>query len=174
MLERLERMAPAMLAKEASEFWSGLVQFWEGNDLTVGDDYQSDSRAPVGALPGESVHLHTYVVVKRRLPCPGGGGQCVEVWMRSQADADDIERVTRRFVSELGFPEQQVTATLGEMAGSTEVTLVTEPGRLVPHRLTRTRAVRVAPAADAPKDAKPVDRRDESTWTFRYSAVPAR
>jgi hypothetical protein len=62
---------------------------------------------------------------------------------------------------------------LGEMSGTTEV-VVTEPVRLVPHRLQKIRTIRVAPAPGAPKDAKPVDGRDESVWTFTYPVVPVR
>lgn len=71
----------------------------------------------------------------------------------------------------LGLPEPQLAA-IGEMSGTTEVVLVTEPVRPVPHRLQKMRTIRVAPAPRAPKDAKPVDVRDESVWAFTYPAVP--
>ncbi len=172
MLERLEKMAPALLAKEGSETWSMLVQFWHGNDLDVGEDYQSDSEMPVAVVPGEKVRLRARIRVERRLACASGGGSCVEARMRSEPDPQDVARVMKRIVGELGLPAAQLQQVLGEMAAVTEVVLVTEPARLIPHRLEKTRTVRVAPGLGAPKGVSPVEGRDTSVWTFTYPAAP--
>jgi hypothetical protein len=168
-LQRLEKMLPTLLTKEANETWSMLVQFWHGNDLEVGTDYESDSEVPVTVLPGETLRLHATIRVERRLACPGGAGACVEVRMRSRPDAGDVERVAKRLVRELGGPVAQIEQMLGEMSTTTEVILVTDPARLVPHRLEKIRTMTVRPGAGAPPDATPMSGRDATVWTFHYA-----
>ncbi len=169
MIGRLAQLAPSLFAKEASEQWNVLVQFWDGKDLDVGEDYEVDSRVPVPVFPGESIRVLARIRVVRRLPCPGGGA-CVEARMRSEPDAKDVERLARRLFAELKVPEQ-ASATLGEMSAVTDFTLVTEPARLVPHRLEKVRTTRIAPAPGAAADARPAEGRDESVWSFTYPAA---
>lgn len=170
MLDKLQQLAPAMLTKDASELWAVLVQLWDGKDLDVGEDYEMDSRLPVTVLPGETVRVVTRLRVERRLTCPGGGS-CVEVGMRSEPDAKDVERVAKRLFAELSVPAQ-ATAMLGEMSAVTEVALVTEPARLVPHRMAKVRKMRVASAPGAAPQP-PAEGRDASVYTFTYVAAAA-
>lgn len=170
-LARLEKMAPAAFTKDASETWSLLVQFWSGSDLEVGEDYQSDSVVPVPALPGETVRIKTALRVRRRLPCPGGAGACVEAWMRSEPDPQDVTRLAKRLVEELGVPLGQLDQALGEMSAVNEAVLVTDPARLLPYRLEKTRTMTVAPSQRAPQEAKAISGRDTTVWTFTYPAA---
>jgi hypothetical protein len=169
-LARLEKLAPAAFIKDASETWSLLVQFWSGNDLEVGEDYLSDSVVPVPAVPGETVRIQTAVRVRRRLPCPGGAGACVEAWMRNEPDPQDVTRLAKRLVEELGVPLGKLDQALGELSAVNEAVLITDPARLLPYRLEKTRTVTVAPGPEAPQEAKPVTGRDTTVWTFTYPA----
>jgi len=167
-------MAPAFIAKDASETWSLLVQFWRGQNLDVGEDYLSDSEVPVPALPGEKVRMHTTIRVERGLPCPNGGGTCVEARMRSTPDPQDVARMAKRLVGDLGLPVAQVEQAVGEMSADMEAVLVAEPGRLVPHRLEKTRMMSVRPGPGAPEDAKPIEGKDVTVWIFTYAAAAPR
>jgi hypothetical protein len=55
-----------------------------------------------------------------------------------------------------------------------DAVLVTEPGRLVPHRLEKTRTIRLAPAPGYPEGAKPVEGKDVTVWTFTYAGTVPR
>jgi hypothetical protein len=170
---RLEKMAPAALTKDASETWAMLVQFWNGESLDVGEDYESDSTVPVAVVPGERVRLLARIKVQRRLPCPGARGACVEVTMRSQPDAEDVARILRRLLGELTAGSAQLAqlvGALGEASAATEYALVTDPATLIPYRLTKVRTITVAAASGPPAGtaAATTQRRDETTWTFSY------
>lgn len=171
-LERLEQLAPAMLTKEASELWAMLVELWDGKVLDVGDEYEIESRVPVAVLPGEAVRVVARVRVERRLACPGGGS-CVEARMRSEPDGKDLERMAKRLFAELKLPAQ-VSAMLGELSAVTEIVLVTEPARLVPHRLEKVRTMRSARSAGSPAEAAAGERRDATVYTFTYAAAASR
>jgi hypothetical protein len=173
-LERLEKMAPAMMTKEARETWSMLVEFWNGQEYELDEANELDGASPILALPGEQIRIVTRFQIDRRLPCPGRGGGCVQVRLRSQPDAKDVERVTKRFIAELGLPEAQVSSLMGEMAMTTDVVVVTDPTNLVPYRFEKTRTTRISPGPNAPADAKPMEGRDVSVWTFTYGSRKAK
>jgi hypothetical protein len=176
MVGRIEKMAPALLTKDVSETWSLLVQVWNGQSFDVGERYENDSEVPVPALSGEKVRIHGEFEVARRLPCPGGKGSCVEARMRSVPDPEDVARIVKRFIGELGLPAEQANQMLGDMSAVNEAVLVTDPARLVPYRLEKSSTTTVRPGAGAGKDAKPLTGKDTTVYVFTYgkAAAPSR
>lgn len=163
--QQLLRIAPAALQKEAQDAWGALVGVWAGNDLEIGADYVMEGEAPVAVLPGERVRIDTRLRAERRLDCPGTGRPgCLELRLRSVPNAEDTDRIVNTIIAKLGvasFP-----ASLSDLSMITEVSLVTESDRLLPHRLEVKRTTR-ATVANGEKRLQG-ERVDTTTWTYRY------
>jgi hypothetical protein len=164
--QQLLQIAPATFEKEARDGWGALVGVWAGNDLEIGADYVMEGEAPVAVLPGERVRIDTRLRAERRLDCPGTGRPgCLELRLRSVPSAEDTDRIINAIIAKLGvtnFP-----ASLSDLSMVTEVSLVTEPDRLLPHRLEVKRTTKAA-VANGEKRLHG-ERVDTATWTYRYS-----
>ncbi|GAO01405.1 hypothetical protein [Anaeromyxobacter sp. PSR-1] len=158
----LMRIAPAAMQKDFSETWSMLVAFWSGGSLEPGATYELKADAPVAVLPGERIRMETRYSLRRVLDCPGAKGRrCVELWFRSAPEPKDVERISRAMFEKLKVGG--ATAGMGPPSVIAEAVLITEPDRLVPHRLEVTRSTKVATP-----DGTVHERVDSSTWTYRY------
>ena len=91
--------------------------------------------------------------------------RCVELKLRSQAD----RRSLAKLVAALGGQTGAKAETASLLGGVEEITLVTEPDRLIPHRLVVTKTVELRPSAADPQPRSQVDR---TTWTYDYPASP--
>jgi hypothetical protein len=163
--QQLLQVAPAAFQKDARDTWGALVGVWAGNDLEIGADYVMEGEAPVAVLPGERVRIDARLRAERRLDCPGTGRPgCLELHLRSVPNAEDTDRIVKAFIAKLGVTN--LPAGLRDLSMVTEVSLVTEPDRLVPHRLEVKRTARAA-ATNGVKQLHG-ERVDTTTWTYRY------
>lgn len=163
-MQEVRALAPTILEKGVRESWAMLVGFWAGNDLELGQDYESDSVVPVPAVPGATLRLKVDVRAVRRAACPGRPDRwCVELWMRSRPDPEDAIRLVNALVERVGAAQ---AGAVGDLTTVTEVTLLTEPSTLTPHRLE----IRKSSGMTAPDGIRKISRVDSQTWTYAYPA----
>ncbi len=164
-MQKVRALAPAILEKGVRESWAMLVGFWAGNDLELGQAYESDSVVPVPAVPGATLRLKVDVRAVRRAACPGRPDRaCVELWMRSRPDPEDASRLVHALAERVGAAQ---AGAAGDLTTVTEVTLLTEPSTLTPHRLE----IRKSSEMTAPDGIRKISRVDSQIWTYAYPAA---
>jgi hypothetical protein len=166
-LVRVDGPAPALLKAGTVHAWQVLVQIWIGHELQVGKEYEVTNEGPVPVIPGGKMKRTIRFRAERLLDCPGTPGvRCVELKFHNQADRHSLARLTAALLAQSG---KKVDASLTDaLGGIEEATLVTEPGSLIPHRLTITKTLDFRPTKDEPDGRSQVDR---TTWTYDYPAA---
>ena len=94
------------------------------------------------------------------------GAKCVELKLRSEPDRRSLAKLAAALTAQSGTKVDLKSTDL--LSGVEEATLVTEPARLIPHRLAVTKIVDLRPSPDDPQGRSQVDR---TTWTYDYPAA---
>jgi hypothetical protein len=166
-LVRVDGPAPALLKAGTAHAWQLLVQSWAGVEVQLGKEYEVTNEGPVPVIAGGKLKRTLRFRAERFLDCPGAPGvRCVELKFHHQPDRRSLAKLTARLLVEPGAKADGALAD--DLSGAAEATLVTEPDRLIPHRLTVTKTVEFRPTKDDPEGRSQVDR---ATWTFDYPAA---
>jgi hypothetical protein len=166
-IAKVLELLPASLEKDARENWGMLVGTWAGNDLAVGETYESESKVAVPAVPEAKIRIRLSARAVRVAECPGRNGRrCVELWMRSEPDANDVRRVVTALMERFEAPREAIQGALSQLDVVMEATILSEPSTLVPSRLEVKKSTRLAGP-----DGKPASREDVQRWTFGYPAA---
>jgi hypothetical protein len=133
----MEMVRSAMLA-EANEMWNLAVGFWEGADLPLGKLHSAESEGELPMAPGAAVKFQMRFQARKRVACAGERQpRCVELSLTSVPDPKALKPVLEKFMASLVPAGQAPPAGLFEKVSiQNELSLVTEPGTLRPHRLT--------------------------------------
>ncbi len=130
------------VTQRAAEQWNAIVGFWVDEQLEAGVVRSHSAREPVSMLPGQELLLHYEFEALRAVACERNGAPrgCVELELRSSADAVDTQRVLAAFMAELPDGETEGMPVFETLDMSNVVRLVTEEDGLLPHRLEITRS----------------------------------
>ena len=155
---------PALSRVQAERTWQMLVGSWTDVELEIGEDVETDVEGPmpsVPGLPGGTLKTKLRFRAERRLDCPDDPSKrCVELKTRSEADRESMAKLLGKMGVQAGAKD---AGTAGDLGAVEEIALVTEPDRLIPHRLDITKAV-------GRREGGPPAQLDRTTWTFRYAA----
>jgi hypothetical protein len=166
-LLRVDGEAPALAKANAARTWQMLVGSWAGAQLEVGKEYVQTLEGPVPLVPGGKLRSTVRFRAERLLDCPGNPAlECVEVKLHSEPDRKSLAKLTSALSAQSGKKIDVKDAEDADVGGVEEATLVTEPARLIPHRLVVTKTVELRPAAGEPRSQV-----DRTTWTFDYPAA---
>jgi hypothetical protein len=155
---------PVLIQQRVENTWQMLVGTWAGGELELGADYETEDEVPVPLVPGTTLKTKFRLRAERRLDCPGDAAKrCVELRFRSEPDRERLKEVVEKLGVKFGT---KGLGDVGELGGGQEFTLVTEPERLIPHRLEITKTVELRTGSSShPGRGPQVDR---TTWTFEY------
>jgi hypothetical protein len=167
-LVRIDGEAPALVKTVAARTWQMLVGSWAGVELKVGKEYVATVEGPVPVVPGGKLKTTLRFRVERLLDCPGSPvAKCVELKLRSEPDHKSMAKLAAAMTP--GEKDKGAPNSSDILEGVEEATLVTEPDRLIPHRLTITKTVSLGrPSREDPDGRSQVDR---TTWTYDYTAA---
>lgn len=131
---QLARVAVIRLAEE----WTAMVSFWAGATLRIGATYEVRQRIPSESGTAE---VTAQFSLDGRVPCTPGTFEtrCVRLRMRSTPDTAAITGLRETLAADLNVADEAVL----EASVSDEMTLVTEPETLVPHRWSHRRTTRL-------------------------------
>jgi hypothetical protein len=166
--EAIARVEAAMV-DEARDGWNQAVGFWIGAKLDFGEAWEKEVDEPVWLLPALAVRSRVRMEARRRVPCTASErrARCVELTLHAEPDRAALPALTRAIVSKLvggapGLPPGE----LSEVGMASDLTLVTEPETLVPHRMTWRRAVRATLLGE--EGASELEDVDRTEWSWTY------
>lgn len=165
--KKVAQMIPALSRLQAERTWQMLVGSWTDVELEIGEDFETDVEGPmpsVPGLPGGTLKTKLRFRAERRLDCPDDPSKrCVELKTRSEADRESMAKLLEKMGIQAGAKD---AGTAGDLGAVESIALVTEPDRLIPHRLDITKAV-------GRREGGQPAQLDRTTWTFRYAAPPS-
>lgn len=163
------RMLPVMVKERAVKTWQMLVESWTDAELEIGVDLETDIEGPTDLVPGGKVKTNLRFRADRWLDCPGRPGKrCVELKLRSEPDRESLAKLVAAVGARLGHNDWEATAR--DLVTVEEITLVTEPDRMIPHRLDVTKTV--GPREGGAGGVDDVVRVERTTWTYQYASEP--
>jgi hypothetical protein len=172
----IARVEEAMV-DEARDGWNLAVGFWIGAELDVGEAREKEVDAPVWLLPAVAVKSRVRMEARRRVPCTASErkARCVELTLHSEPDHAALPALTRVIVAKLAGDEKALPpGEVLEVGLATDLTLVTEPETLVPHRVVWRRSVRATLVDDeGPHELEDVER-TEWSWSYVRRGAPVR
>jgi hypothetical protein len=134
------------LERAAAERWSYIVGNWNGAGLELGAVYthvEAEILPLLGQIRGQMNYAFS---LRRRVPCQADGlapsdlearartaQDCVEVVLRSESDAEDVQRAIEDWNAGL-LPDERVHTRVDSLQIVNERLLITEPASLLPHR----------------------------------------
>jgi hypothetical protein len=161
--KKVAQTIPTLSRVQAEQTWQMLVGSWTDVEVEIGEDFETDVEGPmppVPGLPGGTLKTKLRFRAERWLDCPDDPGKrCVELKTRSEADRESLAKLLEK------VPGAKGAGTADNLGAVEEISLVTEPDRLIPHRLDVTKTV------GRPGEGQPAQL-DRTTWTFRYAALP--
>jgi hypothetical protein len=168
----------AGMVEEARAGWNLAVGFWIGAELDFGRAWEKEEDAPAWLLPTLAVKNRVRIEARRRVPCSASErrARCVELTLHSEPDRAGLAALTHAIVATLaGEAGDLPLGAVREVGLATDLTLVTEPETLVPHRVVWRRAVR-ATVADEEEGARELEdvERTEWSWSYVRRGAPAR
>lgn len=162
--KQLAQAIPVLAQKDLERTWQMLVGSWAGAEMEIGAEYETTDEAPVPLLPGTSLKATNRFGAERRFDCPRNPARkCVELWLRHEPDGESLKKVAEKLAAKFGALG---LGDLGDFGVVEEITLVTEPDRLIPHRLEITKTL--GPSKASQTDPEPARLVDRTTWTFAY------
>lgn len=137
------------LTAQAADEWNAMVGIWTGADLALGETYSARIEQPAPLLPDKKIPMDVTIAATHRAPCVDGDAEarCVAMTFTSSPDAKATSELTKSLAQQLDTtgkrdaPEQQ--AQLERMEVHHRIVLLTEPDRLIPHRVERIKDTRV-------------------------------
>ncbi len=160
----------AGMVEEARAGWNLAVGFWIGAELDFGRAWEKEEEASVWLLPTLAVKSRVRIEARRRVPCSASErrARCVELTLHSEPDLAGLAALTRAIVAKLSEVEGSLPpGAIREVGLATDLTLVTEPETLVPHRVVWRRAVR-ATVADEEEGARELEDVERTEWSWSY------
>jgi hypothetical protein len=127
----------------AAQDWNAIVGMWAGADLELGEVYEMEERTPLPMVPGAVVPMVSEFSIEGRTSCVEGGSDrnCVEIQLVAEPDADSMKQALTRFMQRLASDPSLGGIGFEELQVESGVILITEPGTLLPHRVTLSRTV---------------------------------
>jgi hypothetical protein len=172
-LERALTFAEASMQLQAQEMWNLAVGFWIGADLELGERYVMRTEAEV-PLAQTLAEFEQEFSVRRRVPCSARDHdeRCVEVTLRSAPDPAALPALARGVVAQLAPEASGAVEALRGLVMENELLLVTEPARLLPHRVVWTRTIRgtLGAAEGAGGEPRLLEQVDRHEADYRYDA----
>ncbi len=164
--QRVMEMVRAAMAGEANEMWNLSVGFWEGADLPLGKVHTAESEGELPVAPGTVVKFQLRFLARKRVACAGEKPpRCVELSLTSVPDPKALKPALERFIASLVPAGQTPPEGLFEKVSiENDLSLVTEPSTLRPHRLTWTKKARIRSLG---KDSQTLERTE---YSYRYPA----
>jgi len=161
-------MIPTLSRQQLENLWQMLVGTWADVELEIGGTAEIDDETPLPFVPGTKLKRHLRYTALRFLECPGRSGKrCVELKVHSEPDRESMAKAVEAMGAKFGT---KGLGSVGDMHAVQEVTLVTEPGGLIPYRLEITKTVGAGEnSADGTHGSQQVDR---TLWTFSYAPAP--
>lgn len=163
-------VTPEMLTSSAADEWGTLVDFWLGAELEAGREYTMDQTLPFPLVPGATIPAAQRFSAKGPVACGASGGDgCVELRTTTVPDAAAMEKAIGDFLEDLGRKMGQAPpkGAIRRVAMENGTVLVTEPGTLRPHALTRKKTVEVEGMGPGGK-VQTQRRVDESACTYTW------
>lgn len=135
------------LTMSAADEWNALVGAWLDADLEVGGAYELESAFTAPMFGDVEIPTFMEFEVVGRVPCNEAQAEhrCVELWMANYPDGEALGQAITGFIERMGVPAEEAQGIFEVMNVEAQVTLVTEPETLRPHRLEQTRIVRLTP-----------------------------
>lgn len=150
-----------ILTDRAKQYWSFLVGTWAGSQVPIGETQKTDATDAFEfpMLGRREVDLELEFTVEERISCssrPEGPAKsesepgCVRIAMKSRPDVEKMKEVMQKQVDR--FAAQKAKAegmdrvpnlTVTNVFLRSDMTLVTEPATLRPHRWTDKKTVRM-------------------------------
>jgi hypothetical protein len=128
------------LGQMAAEDWELTAGAWQGLRLEEGVTVRRRAEGSVPLLPGLVAVLEVELLLQGRVPCEEGEAEalCVQLSYRAEPAPSEKPALLRSIRAALanGIGDSEVPL-LEDVSASRAATLVTEPGTLVPHRLSR-------------------------------------
>jgi hypothetical protein len=165
MADRAEGIAARVLSQEKlSELWSTAVETWIGMEVEPGEAYETEVEEGGYSRPGS-------LEVSEPIACASGEGDSpclrlvLETWLNGENGDPSVVSSARELFAELGaaLPED---ASIRMTEWRDTVELVTEPERLIPHRVRWRREMRFD--FDVSGEQFSLSRIDETEHRYRY------
>lgn len=163
------------LTAEATEEWNAIVGIWAGGDLNLGETYSARIDQPVPVLPDKKLPMDITIAASRRAPCRSDetAARCVEMTFNSAPDPTAASEITKMLAAQLAGATQEQGSNseprlqLERVEIRHRIMLLTEPDRLIPHRLERIKDTRFW-IRSAHKQAEPIVQVEEFVHEFAY------
>ncbi len=168
--QTLESMMSAeALIGLAAQDWNAIVGMWAGADLELGEVYEMEEQTPLPMLPGAVVPMVSEFSIEGRISCVEGGSDrnCVEIQLVSQPDPDSLKQILTQFMQRLASGTSSGGVGFEDLQVESGVILVTEPGTLLPHRVTLSK--RVTGVLSAAGERSKVSQVDVRTFKYTYA-----
>lgn len=153
-------LSPESFAAIAESTWRHEFASWAGQRFEVGTWRKEETSAPVPGV-NTPVALTVERRIARRLPCPGGGGSCVELELVSTVRPEDVKKAL-----EAGAKASGGRWAIGDVQMESRHRAIVEPATLVPHEMETFRSATMQLLKIAPADAV-VQEQWTRTQTFR-------
>jgi hypothetical protein len=160
--------SPEFLTASAEKQWDGLVGFWVGETLEIGEAYAAEGAVPHPLLPSASMRMTAEYSAKGRVPCHAGAttAACVELRLASEVDPDDLKKVARTLAEgSSDETERQKLEAFEFTVIKEETLLIAEPETLLPHRFVVRKTIE---GSKGPATSDRDGRIDYQETTFRY------
>jgi len=148
-----------VLTSRAKQYWSFLVGTWAGSQVPIGEKQETDATdAFEFPMVGRGeVDLELEFTVEERISCssrPADSGsepECVRITVKSRPDVQKMKEVLQKQVDHFAAQKAQKQGmdrvpdlTVTDVFIRSDMTLVTEPATLRPHRWTDKKTVRMS------------------------------
>ena len=161
-----------LVSARLAQRWQSLVGAWAGRTLPMGVTYKAT--APEQTAEGP-VRLQLAVRADGYVPCEPGAevARCVRLRILSQPSPSDAPLVARMAARDLLSRDAFMlyeSSRVRAFEAQTMIVLVTEPGTLLPHRVSERRVLRLRIDPLVGDDGVDLDRRDEVTQVCAWQA----
>jgi hypothetical protein len=165
---QLRALADALRGRLARN-WKLTVGAWVDREMPLGATYAAS--APEAVEGGGTVRMRIAIRADGHVPCHPGAAErrCVRLHLRSEPDDTRVELLAPALLRELA-PGQAIdprAMVVQGVAALTDVSLVTEPDTLIPHRFTMRRYLAIRGSTlDEPDFMREL--REEATRVCRW------
>jgi hypothetical protein len=159
-----------LLRIECTRNWGLEVRTWNGLELEVGEAYETEPGSDGPLAPPVAMQTVGRATVIGRVPCAAGfpARRCVALALESRMDAEALEKAARGLLKVAGVEVPEGIADGAVL--QTEVSVVTEPDRLLPHRLEIVNTFTAPARGSETRATLTVDRAE---WLYDYGAPAA-
>lgn len=118
----------------AQDSWAGQTGIWAGRTLVPGRAVRLRSEVASPLVPRVKIPVEVDLHLDGTVPCWEGSPDagCVRLVLTSRADPGALQAAYRAMLTRMGYP-QNAPIPIGGLSQETRVTVVAEPGTLLPH-----------------------------------------